>query len=72
MTDRREMRIIHNFKQRYHGFNGFDFDRFEARIGTFDILEHLDNLEKQVYLDRDYLLANNMLNSVYERYNSSR
>lgn len=64
MTDRRQMRIEHTFTQRYHGWNSWPYDPFEARIGTFDILEHLDTLEREVYRDREYTMANQMLEAL--------
>lgn len=66
MTDRKQMRIEHTFTQRYHGWHSWAYDPFEARIGTFDILEHLDSLEQEVYSDRDYTLANQMLEAIYD------
>lgn len=64
MSDRRQMRIEHIFTQRYHGLHAFDFDDFDARTGTFDILEHLDTLEREVYSDREYTMANKMLETI--------
>ena len=31
---------------------------------TMDLLDELDNLEAEVYRDRDYTLANEMLNAI--------
>ncbi len=72
MSDHRHWRIVHTFTQRYHGWDGTDYDRFDARIGTFDILEHLDTLERQVYRDREYTMANEMLEAIHDRQGNHR
>ena len=62
---KREMRIQHNFTQRYSNWQTPAWvDRFEARVSTFDILEALDLLEAEVYRDRDYSIANDMLEAI--------
>jgi len=59
------MRINHVFTQHYHNWgDGVNFDDFTARSNTFDILEKLDSLESEVYRDRDFNLANDMLKSI--------
>ena len=39
-------------------------DKFTARTNTFDILELIDQLEPTVYADRDFKMANRMINNV--------
>lgn len=59
------MRIQHNFTQRYSNWQTPSWvDGFEARVSTFDILEALDQLEAEVYRDRDFLIANDMLEAI--------
>lgn len=63
--DKRQMRIEHTFTQKYHNWSTPTWvDRFEARVDTFDILEKLDMLEADVYRDREFTLANEMLDAI--------
>ena len=63
--DKRQMRINHIFTQKYHSWGQkSDMDLFMTRSDTFDILEKLDMLEADVYRDRDYNLANEMLDAI--------
>lgn len=63
--DKRQMRIEHTFTQKYHNWQMPVFvDRFTARTNTFDILEKLDMLEADVYRDREFTLANEMLDEI--------
>jgi hypothetical protein len=59
------MRIQYTFTQRYDNWSNPIFvEEFDARVATFEILEHMDNLEAKVYKDRDFLLANEMLDAI--------
>ena len=59
------MRIQHTFTQKYHSWGEFaPHSWFMQRSETFDILEKLDDLEVDVYADRDFNLANEMLHEI--------
>ncbi len=61
----RIMRIQYTFTQRYSNWTTPVFvDHFDSRVATFEIMEHMDNLEAEVYRDRDFLLANEMLGAI--------
>lgn len=42
-------------------------NRLAARARTFEILEHLDSLETEVYKDRDYTMAWNLITTAGKR-----
>lgn len=57
-------RITHTFKQNYDNWsNNQFFSKSDANMNTYDILEALDLLEKEVLSDRDYNWAYEMINS---------
>lgn len=62
----KDARIWYTFKQNYHNWTEpcAMIDNFTARVNTFDILEALDRLEVEVYADREFSLANEMLESI--------
>lgn len=63
--DKRQLRIEHTFYQNYNNWQTPAFvDSFQSRVNTFDILEYLDTLEIEVYSDREYTLANEMLETL--------
>lgn len=58
-------RIFGTFKQEYGGWHVTpEVDAFTARTNTFDIIEALDYLEVEVYHDREFTLANSMLEAI--------
>ena len=58
-------RITHTFTQSYGNWEVTPMvDAFTARVNTFDILEALDTMERDVYSDRDFTLAANMLQNI--------
>jgi hypothetical protein len=65
MDDKKFQRVTHTFTQQYSNWGeGSVFDQFSARTNTFDILEMMDLLEAEVMRDRDYTMANQMLDNV--------
>lgn len=71
MTDRRQFRIEYTFRQNYDNWRTPEFiDNFDARVNTFDILERLDQLEVDVYRDRDYVMANELIEASRSKYSS--
>ena len=66
MDEKRFDQISHTFTQYYGGWHTVT-DSMDGVIQTFDILEKLDLLEESVYHDRDYTLANEMLDGIKRR-----
>jgi hypothetical protein len=65
MDDKKFQRVTHTFTQQYSNWEqGSVFDQFSARTNTFEILEMMDLLEAEVMRDRDYTMANEMINNV--------
>lgn len=59
------MRIFHTFTQSYDNWDpNLSFDPFTCRTNTFDIIEAMDLLEADVFKDRDFNLANEMLHGI--------
>ena len=59
------MRIFHTFTQAYTNWDeGTVFDQFNCRVNTYDIMEAMDLLETEVYRDRDFTLAAEMLGDI--------
>jgi len=48
--------------------DGPEFARLEARANTFDILITLDKLESEVYSDRNFTLANKLIEDARRRF----
>ena len=59
------MRIEYTFTQAYANWDhGTVFSTSDACFNTYDILEKIDTLEADVYSDREFTLANDMLNAI--------
>jgi hypothetical protein len=56
MMGKRHYHIQYNFTQAYSSW-----PTTSERTSTLDILEKLDTLEKEVYKDREFQLANEMI-----------
>lgn len=65
MDDKKFQRVRHTFTQQYSNWDqGTVFDQFAAQTNTFEILEMIDLLEVEVMHDRDYTMANDMINNI--------
>lgn len=66
MDSKRMARLHYTFTQAYGGWYTTPVvDSFTARTNTFDIMETMDLLEREVYRDRDFALATEMLENIH-------
>lgn len=64
----RQHRIDYIFTQKYHTWGEpTSMDLFLSKSDTFDILEKLDMLEVDVYRDKEFNLANEMIDAAFKK-----